>query len=136
MSTKTPYWQKLQDPRWQKKRLEILERDGWKCRECDNAEETLHVHHRYYVSDREPWDYPEWAYSSLCKTCHEREKIIGPELQHWELILDCFQDLEDIHFLTDDVRCEQQLGREGMSKLLHAVMKPYLPYQKVEGTAK
>jgi hypothetical protein len=28
-SNRTPYWQLLQDPRWQKKRLEVLDRDGF-----------------------------------------------------------------------------------------------------------
>ena len=30
MSSPT-YKQKLKDPRWQKKRLKVLERDDWKC---------------------------------------------------------------------------------------------------------
>ena len=42
MENKT-YLEKLKDPRWQKKRLEILERDGWKCMACGEKEKTLRV---------------------------------------------------------------------------------------------
>lgn len=28
------YAEKFKDPRWQKKRLKIMERDNWKCCEC------------------------------------------------------------------------------------------------------
>lgn len=69
----TPYQQKLLDPRWQKKRLEILERDEWACRQCGDESTTLHVHHRYYTRDKEPWEYPNEALITLCHTCHEIE---------------------------------------------------------------
>ena len=31
------YVEKLKDPRWQRKRLEIMQRDGFRCREWLNA---------------------------------------------------------------------------------------------------
>jgi hypothetical protein len=34
----------LKDPRWQKKRLEVLESNGWACEACGSATKTLHVH--------------------------------------------------------------------------------------------
>lgn len=43
--TPSAYSEKLKNPRWQKKRLEIFERDGWKCRACQDEKSTLHVHH-------------------------------------------------------------------------------------------
>jgi len=33
------YKEKLLDPRWQKKRLEVLERDGWACRALGGVSE-------------------------------------------------------------------------------------------------
>lgn len=74
------YGEKLRDPRWQRKRLEVLARDDWKCTMCDDRTSTLHVHHAYYVSAREPWDYPLQAYHSLCETCHERYPQLGAAL--------------------------------------------------------
>ena len=41
--TRRAYMDKLRDPRWQRKRLQVLERDGWKCRSCGSMGETLHV---------------------------------------------------------------------------------------------
>jgi hypothetical protein len=62
---------KLKDPRWQKRRLEIFQRDGWRCGRCDNSEQTLHVHHRWY--EGEPWEAPDEALVTLCEDCHSEE---------------------------------------------------------------
>jgi len=73
------YAQKLRDPRWQKKRLQILERDQWMCCCCKSDTRNLQVHHLYYAK-RDPWDYPSEAYQTLCGECHEyRQRIID----HW-----------------------------------------------------
>lgn len=69
----TTYSDKLRDPRWQKKRLEILQRDEWCCQICFDSKSTLNVHHRYYVSGHEPWDYPTELLVTLCETCHQDE---------------------------------------------------------------
>lgn len=66
------YGEKLKDPRWQKKRLEILERDKWTCLICDSKDKTLHVHHGYYKRGVDPWDYPDWSLKTLCSPCHEK----------------------------------------------------------------
>ena len=31
---------------------------------------TLHVHHKYYIEDRNPWEYDENALITLCSDCH------------------------------------------------------------------
>lgn len=67
------YSEKLRDPRWQKKRLEILSRDEFTCQHCQCKTRTLHVHHLGYVKGREPWDYPDAALLTLCESCHEAE---------------------------------------------------------------
>jgi len=53
-----------------KKRLEILERDGWECRACLEKEKTLHVHHIFYLPRMDPWDIPSGLLITLCKDCH------------------------------------------------------------------
>jgi len=30
----------------------------------------LHIHHKYYVYDNLPWDYPLEAFQVVCQTCH------------------------------------------------------------------
>jgi hypothetical protein len=72
-SNESAYSKKLKDPRWQKKRLQILERDNWKCRHCYDAESTLHVHHLLYAPNAEPWDYDPMFLLTLCETCHQSE---------------------------------------------------------------
>jgi hypothetical protein len=66
------YAEKLKDPRWQKRRLEVLESAGWKCSSCERSDATLHVHHRRYVGGREPWEYEDDELESLCEHCHRR----------------------------------------------------------------
>ena len=65
------YSKKLQHPKWQKKRLRILERDCWTCQICKDTDSPLHVHHRWYEKNREPWDYPDEALTTLCEKCHD-----------------------------------------------------------------
>lgn len=69
------YSDKLKDPRWQKKRLEILSRDNWKCKKCGNSDDQLVVHHKKYFYDKDPWDYLDVYLVSLCKTCHDEEEF-------------------------------------------------------------
>lgn len=66
------YWEKLQDPRWQKRRLEIFGRAEFKCEECGNGKLQLHCHHKIYHKGREPWDYPDKELACLCDPCHEK----------------------------------------------------------------
>lgn len=67
------YSEKLKDPRWQKKRLEILERDSWACQKCFDTESTLHVHHRSYRCGADPWDYDSKLLVTMCESCHTEE---------------------------------------------------------------
>jgi len=64
------YIEKLQDPQWQKKRLEIMSRDGFQCIKCSSKTNTLTVHHFYYISGRMPWEYPDQSMVTLCRKCH------------------------------------------------------------------
>lgn len=66
------YQEKLKDVRWQKMRLKIMERDGWKCTMCQNNKETLQVHHKMYVPGRAPWEYKDSNLTTLCASCHEK----------------------------------------------------------------
>jgi len=66
------YSEKLKDPRWQKRRLEILNRDNFTCQVCGDTKNTLHVHHKKYF--KEPWDAANWALITLCSSCHSREE--------------------------------------------------------------
>lgn len=81
---KTEYLQKLKDPRWQKKRLEILQRDGWKCTSCEAADRTLHVHHKVYRWGADPWEYETDQLVTLCVDCHELTTQLDNDLKQSE----------------------------------------------------
>lgn len=70
------YAEKLKDPRWQKKRLHILELDEWTCRSCGSTTKTLNIHHALYRKFANPWDYPDWDLITLCEDCHEKHEAI------------------------------------------------------------
>lgn len=67
------YSEKLKDPRWQKKRLEVLDLSGWACAICQCEESTLHVHHKQYLKGREPWEYDADQLEVLCESCHKED---------------------------------------------------------------
>ena len=76
-TTDNSYLEKLKDPRWQRKRLEIFQRDDWTCQKCFDTKKTLNVHHKLYLPKTEPWDYPDDLLITLCQDCHEDEGKSG-----------------------------------------------------------
>lgn len=79
---KKSYADRLRDPRWQKKRLEIFERDGFSCRDCKSTDKELQVHHCVYIPGLQPWEYPEDLTLTLCYDCH-------PIRQKYEIAAQC-----------------------------------------------
>lgn len=73
MKPQSKYSEKLRDPRWQKKRLEVMQRDQFTCQRCSNNESTLNVHHKYYKAGADPWEYELDSLVTLCESCHEFE---------------------------------------------------------------
>jgi len=89
------YSDKLKDPKWQRKRLEILERDDFMCCSCQDDENTLHVHHKKYIYGKNPWDYENSELITLCESCHE-------DIERYRLeILNVVSELNDTDFLSD-----------------------------------
>ena len=75
----TTYSKKLQDPRWQKKRLLVFERDNFKCTLCGDDKTTLNVHHEKYF--KQPWDAELDDLKTLCFTCHSIVELCKDENQ-------------------------------------------------------
>jgi len=69
------YSEKLTDPRWQAKRLRVMERDKFACTNCHNDREQLEVHHLDYEPGHQPWEYPIEFLTTLCHRCHEKEQF-------------------------------------------------------------
>jgi hypothetical protein len=64
-----PYRDKLKDPRWQRKRLEVLNEANWRCKKCERGNLPLHVHHILYRRV-DPWEYRLDELQVLCEPCH------------------------------------------------------------------
>jgi DNA-binding transcriptional ArsR family regulator len=92
------YSQALKDPRWQRKRLTIFERDGWACQRCHATDHTLNVHHTYYARGKKPWEYPDTALLTLCEACHRKEHAekdeepIGPWCKLYQAAVEAIID--------------------------------------------
>lgn len=80
------YKEKLLDPRWQKKRLEVLQRDEFTCQQCGDKEETLHIHHFCYPKSRNPWDSDELDLITYCASCHTLEEYLKTTLQDFTIL--------------------------------------------------
>ncbi len=71
----------FRDSRWQRKRLEIMERDGWFCQSCGKKDGVaLNVHHAYYESGKAPWEYPSECLITYCEDCHTKRHKLQNDL--------------------------------------------------------
>jgi hypothetical protein len=79
------YIEKLKSPKWQKKRLEILNRDKFTCQNCCDKDSQLQIHHLYYEKNSDPWEQENKSLLTLCEDCHKQftetnnkfKKVIG-----------------------------------------------------------
>jgi hypothetical protein len=109
------YSEKLKDPRWQKKRLEILQRDNWTCRFCKTTTKTLHVHHREYKKNNDPWDYPNYSLITLCEDCHE---VYSHENDLLMLLSDNFSLDDAMHIIMTLHSLSEIGGKEKLKPLM------------------
>lgn len=147
MATKT-YAEKLKNPLWQKKRLEVLQRDNWTCTVtgCFETKKTLHVHHLDYISGKEPWEYPNEYFMTVCEDCHEeisnerpvfekslikqfRLKLKDTFIQHCATKL--FEKLtaEQLHgiiYMLWEIRDDPQELHDGIQRLYWEITRPSL----------
>lgn len=65
------FFENYKHPLWQKKRLEIMQAAGFRCQDCGSEDDTLNVHHAYYIKGNKPWEYPGESLRCLCETCHK-----------------------------------------------------------------
>jgi len=149
----SPYAKKLRDPRWQKKRLQVLERDSFKCQACLATKKPLHVHHRIYVRGRDPWDYPSCSLVTLCEDCHEHEShnrfldeeaflhevraagFLGKELRGWAVGIH-FMKLLDLPAIVASAYYKAFLAPETQRYLIDQFLKTPRKKAKIKKTLK
>lgn len=100
MSKKIDYAKQYQHPKWQKKRLEILEREDYTCQDCGDTEIQLHIHHGHYSKGHEVWDYDNETLWCLCEPCHESWEIEKSNLYYNIARM----KLKDIDFLNFQIQ--------------------------------
>ena len=91
------YKEQYLNPKWQKRRLEILQRDEFKCHMCGSDEKTLHVHHIRYENGRKVWEYDDLELITLCDPCHDLEHWRDTQLQKG------FDELRKIGVLNHEI---------------------------------
>jgi len=99
------YSDKLKDPRWQKKRLEIMQRDKFMCRECGDTDNTLNVHHLNYIHGMQPWEYDNSDLKTLCELCHQAMHNDYIEIKR---IASTF-DIETLHYAAEVLKAMKYL---------------------------
>lgn len=67
------YSDSLKNGNWQKRRVDILQRDNFKCTIC-GSNELLDIHHVDYIEGFKAWEYPNDMFKTLCRKCHEKEQ--------------------------------------------------------------
>ena len=72
-SNNKTYLDQLKDPRWQRKRLEIFQRDNWKCTECGNSTKSLAIHHLKYSGA--PWEIDSEFLKTVCEDCLKNNEV-------------------------------------------------------------
>lgn len=103
------YAEKLRDPRWQRKRLQIMERADFACEHCGAADRTLNVHHKLYRKGAMPWEYENHELECVCEGCHE---IAHGWRQRLDEILAQSGDIERIVGFAEAMLAEQLIFEE------------------------
>ena len=70
--SKLTYREQLLHPNWQRKRLEVLNRDNFRCCMCEDDQTTLHVHHKQYAKGRLAWEYPNDELVTLYEVLYDQ----------------------------------------------------------------
>lgn len=130
------YKEQIKSPKWQKRRLEVMQKDSFTCQLCGDTESTLNVHHLSYHKDRNIWEYEDWELITLCENCHKEEhssmddiineiesiKSRGVTMREILSVLDSI----DVHLYLGHDDCiynlvgeDSAMGRENDIKLLY-----------------
>lgn len=91
------FFAKYKHPKWQRRRLEIMERSNFTCEACGETEVELQVHHKTYRPGADPWEYEDSNLVSLCRPCHEQRTHLDRSVRSAtaDLTNDQLQDLLD-----------------------------------------
>jgi len=147
---RSDYAEKLRDPRWQKLRLQIFERDRWTCQHCYRKMEeagNLQVHHKYRLYPPvDPWEYPTGALITYCEKCHLKDEQDRGQAEnaliwalkrrglHSDVLRSFAADLERMIVINDDpqlifyammgVLTDKDLQKQAIETFYDYIIKP------------
>jgi hypothetical protein len=124
------YQEQLKHPKWQKKRLEILERDKFKCSICGDTDVTLHVHHKVsYDNNKKPWEYSDNDYETLCEHCHKSISDLNKQIQRLILSDYCHTSkLNEIHKILNELKSMDVFQLSAIYNVIYSIKITYLMY--------
>lgn len=99
------YKDQLKSPKWQKKRLEIFNRDEFKCKSCHRTDIELNAHHKLYINGLNAWEYKDNIYVTLCCNCHTQLHLSNSHLNH-KFFKFSERCINDYSICTDKYICE------------------------------
>ena len=129
------YAEKLKDPKWSEFRHEVLSFYGDECTSCGGNDTTLgdgiHVHHKRYIRDREPWEYDMDDVTVICGTCHK--EIHACETKWRDMIRQmpahAIVTFDTMAEMVKGMRPHTQISWAGRCKEMAKSMKGYKVYE-------
>lgn len=124
---KKEYEEQLKSPEWQKKRLEIMNFDGFRCQMCGCNDRTLHVHHLVYDNDCKIHEYGFTGLITLCEDCHNKEH--GEHKKHFDETLEMLKrkgfTWKELYILLDSIAYCSECGPKNIIKYLMKLSGAY-----------
>jgi hypothetical protein len=86
---------------WQRRKLHIMQRDGFKCTICGNDDTILEVHHHQYSAGKKAWEYLDD--NELTTLCDYHHGLIHGKAEYADDVLSDY----DVSFEKDVPRIKQ-----------------------------
>lgn len=92
----------LKRPEWTNRRRELLG-DAHRCELSEKTDNGIELHHKYYVRNRLPWEYPDNSFMILCSSCHTAYHKLRevPEYQELDFDFCAKYDFDNLSFVYD-----------------------------------
>jgi len=114
------YAEKLKDPRWRKRRCEIIELKGNACTDCgcSGESEPLQVHHLHYLRGHEPWEYADDYLIPVCDSCHYNRQTIEAEAKEEIALAFGQSNIWGIYSLMKALRYRRGIGSSDLDLII------------------
>jgi hypothetical protein len=130
------YSEKLKDPRWQRRRLEVLKAAEFRCQDCGDTTKTLAVHHGRYERGKEPWEAANHDLICLCEESHQYRHSLEAEIKTGMscLPLHLLNALSTTALVMGHVgmNMEDRFGKDLSIKVHETVMAKHASWNNVE----